>query len=386
MSTQDVASTEPDVQTVISIDPDSHHQLTDVQRLLFGAERPGTNPPPRKRRRGGKIYSGCGTCRTRKIKCDERQPKCYNCERSRIYVCDGFENNSTASGSTLPLLESPEASERFSIRGGICRDIEKPSAKRLKASGVEVVSADLSSESDVRRVLTRASVVFLVTAYSSNSCNKKIEIDQGKNVARVSKELGIGTNGQLKHAQEFDSKAEVERFIRQLEKPATFVLPGFYMSLFTPGQYLTRSRQDAQLLQLEEPVSTSSTKFPLIDIDKDFGRSVVAASLKRDSFLGKRVYAAQACYTLDEIAAVVNKFELIHGFRCVTREVPDDEFLSQRPVSGSNTTERQIEILDMYRFMRGPAYYLNGGLEMNQNIVDGLLVTYEEFVRNGGLI
>ncbi|RKK27348.1 hypothetical protein BFJ66_g16697 [Fusarium oxysporum f. sp. cepae] len=344
MSTQDVASTEPDVQTVISIDPDSHHQLTDVQRLLFGAERPGTNPPPRKRRRGGKIYSGCGTCRTRKIKCDERQPKCYNCERSRIYVCDGFENNSTASGSTLPLLESPEASERFSIRG-ICRDIEKPSAKRLKASGVEVVSADLSSESDVRRVLTRASVVFLVTAYSSNSCNKKIEIDQGKNVARVSKELGIGTNGQLKHAQEFDSKAEVERFIRQLEKPATFVLPGFYMSLFTPGQYLTRSRQDAQLLQLEEPVSTSSTKFPLIDIDK----------------------------TLVVLL-------------CVTREVPDDEFLSQRPVSGSNTTERQIEILDMYRFMRGPAYYLNGGLEMNQNIVDGLLVTYEEFVRNGGLI
>lgn len=140
------------------------------------------------------------------------------------------------------------------------------------------------------------------------------------------------------------------------------------MSLFTPGQYLTRSRQDAQLLQLEEPVSTSSTKFPLIDIDKDFGRSVVAASLKRDSFLGKRVYAAQACYTLDEMAAVVNKFELIHGFRCVTREVPDDEFLSQRPVSGSNTTERQIEILDMYRFMRGPAYYLNGSLEMNQNV------------------
>ncbi|QKD61011.2 NmrA-like family-domain-containing protein [Fusarium oxysporum Fo47] len=301
--------------------------------------------------------------------CDERQPKCYNCERSRIYVCDGFENNSTASGSTLPLLESPEASERFSIRG-ICRDIEKPSAKRLKASGVEVVSADLSSESDVRRVLTRASVVFLVTAYSSNSCNKKIEIDQGKNVARVSKvarsvnifssllSVTESTNGQLKHAQEFDSKAEVERFIRQLEKPATFVLPGFYMSLFTPGQYLTRSRQDAQLLQLEEPVSTSSTKFPLIDIDK-----TLVVLLSRHHLRETRSSESG----------------------CVTREVPDDEFLSQRPVSGSNTTERQIEILDMYRFMRGPAYYLNGSLEMNQNIVGGLLVTYEEFVRNGGL-
>ncbi|EWY84113.1 hypothetical protein FOYG_13889 [Fusarium oxysporum NRRL 32931] len=67
-----------------------------------------------------------------------------------------------------------------------------------------------------------------------------------------------------------------------------------------------------------------------------------------------------------------------------TRDVPDDEFLSQRPVSGSSTTERQIEILDMYRFMRGPAYYLNGSLEKNQNLVDGLLVTYKEFEKLEG--
>lgn len=35
--------------------------------------------------------TGCLTCRKRRIKCDERRPHCYNCERSRK-VCLGYEN------------------------------------------------------------------------------------------------------------------------------------------------------------------------------------------------------------------------------------------------------------------------------------------------------
>ncbi|WAO94719.1 Hypothetical protein NCS54_01231500 [Fusarium falciforme] len=98
MGSRGVAAAGPDVPTVDSVDLESD-QLTEVRRLLFGAE---SAAPPRKRRRGGKVYSGCGTCRTRKIKCDERRPKCHNCERSRIYMCDGYENTSGAS-SAFPI-------------------------------------------------------------------------------------------------------------------------------------------------------------------------------------------------------------------------------------------------------------------------------------------
>lgn len=35
--------------------------------------------------------TGCLTCRKRRIKCDERKPHCFNCERSRK-VCLGYEN------------------------------------------------------------------------------------------------------------------------------------------------------------------------------------------------------------------------------------------------------------------------------------------------------
>ncbi|KAH8698420.1 fungal-specific transcription factor domain-containing protein [Talaromyces proteolyticus] len=51
--------------------------------------------PPLKRRRG-KAFTGCLTCRERKIKCDETRPICKNCERSRLYVCRGFIDSSGA--------------------------------------------------------------------------------------------------------------------------------------------------------------------------------------------------------------------------------------------------------------------------------------------------
>ncbi|KAH8168986.1 fungal specific transcription factor domain-containing protein [Sarocladium implicatum] len=65
----------------------AHHVHEDMRPSFY---LPATDPP-RKRRRGGKVYSGCGTCRARKIKCDNRQPHCWNCERSRRYDCDGYD-------------------------------------------------------------------------------------------------------------------------------------------------------------------------------------------------------------------------------------------------------------------------------------------------------
>uniref|UniRef100_A0A0D2XLE0 Uncharacterized protein n=1 Tax=Fusarium oxysporum (strain Fo5176) TaxID=660025 RepID=A0A0D2XLE0_FUSOF len=133
------------------------------------------------------------------------------------------------------------------------------------------------------------------------------------------------------------------------------------------------------LLHVKE-ISTNSTKFPLVDMNKDFGNFVVAALLNRDLFLGKQVYAAEAYYTLDEIAAVVNRFEPIHGFKCVTREINDREFLDQGSIAGKDAYIRQVEDLDMYRFMREPGYYLDEDLNQNQGIVIEPLSSFEEFI------
>ncbi|CAI7637355.1 unnamed protein product [Penicillium glandicola] len=57
-----------------------------------------------RRRRGGRVYTGCVTCRQRKIKCDGRRPTCANCERSRRHVCHGFIAAPSATTAIAHLL------------------------------------------------------------------------------------------------------------------------------------------------------------------------------------------------------------------------------------------------------------------------------------------
>jgi Fungal Zn(2)-Cys(6) binuclear cluster domain len=51
-----------------------------------------TNPcKPRLRRKAPKTRTGCKTCKSRKVKCDERKPTCLRCERLDL-VCAGYES------------------------------------------------------------------------------------------------------------------------------------------------------------------------------------------------------------------------------------------------------------------------------------------------------
>ncbi|UPL01807.1 hypothetical protein LCI18_012741 [Fusarium solani-melongenae] len=296
-------------------------------------------------------------------------------------------------GSVIRALAASHEASRFRIRG-VCRDTEKDAAKRLASSGVEVVSAELSSEKDVRRALAGAHAVFLITAYTGNPGSREIEIQQGKLVATVSKELGVEhliyssllsvtecSAGTIRTAHEFDSKAIVEQFIRQLKIPATFVLPGFYMSLFVPGDFIVRENRPPGTLRLELPLPVDEANIPLIDITDDFGKFVVAALLRREEFLGKRIMAAEAYYSMREIAATVNKFKAVHGSTCSVKQLSDDEYLRFQPSDGPSTNEKQIERLSMFRFMREFGYYQNESLEGNKRVFGHQLKSFEDFVK-----
>lgn len=96
--------------------------------------------------------------------------------------------------------------------------------------------------------------------------SKDVEVAQGRNIADACKDAGVShlvwsslahadkgkissccrgpssvnilflpvSNGELVHMKHFDSKAEVEEYIRELGVPATFFYAGCYMSNF-PG-------------------------------------------------------------------------------------------------------------------------------------------------------
>lgn len=138
--------------------------------------------------------------------------------------------------------------------------------------------ADLSDKASVTEALQGSDTVFLVTNYWE-SANYDVEFGQGKNVADASKELGVQhlifstllhvgkvTNGRLAHVPHFEAKADIEEYIKKIGVPASFYLPGYFMSNFKQA---VQKGQDGSL-SFAFPVSKDA-KFPLIDIAEDTG-------------------------------------------------------------------------------------------------------------------
>ena len=139
----------------------------------------------------------------------------------------------------------------------------------------------MSDKSSVTHALHGSDTVFLVTNYWE-SAKYDVEFGQGKNVADAAKELGIQhlifssllhvgklTNGRLSHVPHFEAKADIEEYIRKSGVPATFYLPGYFMSNFI----LTVRKGEDGSLSFAFPVGKDA-KFPLMDTVEDTGKSV----------------------------------------------------------------------------------------------------------------
>lgn len=136
----------------------------------------------------------------------------------------------------------------------------------------------MDAKDSLKAALQGSHTVFLVTNYWETA-NADTERTQVKNVTDVAKEVGVqhlifssllnvteATNGRLTHVPHFDSKADVEQYIRDSGVPATFYLPGYYMSNLKMS---IQKGQDGSLTWAL-PVG-KDTKFPLIDIKSDTG-------------------------------------------------------------------------------------------------------------------
>lgn len=75
------------------------------------------------------------------------------------------------------------------------------------------------------------------------------------------------TKGRLTHVPHFDSKANIEKYIRASGLGCTFVLPGYYMSNYTSMM----NKAEDGTYQLFYPVDGKKAKFPLFDAAKDTG-------------------------------------------------------------------------------------------------------------------
>jgi uncharacterized protein YbjT (DUF2867 family) len=218
---------------------------------------------------------------------------------SRLITVFGATGNQ--GGSVIrAILADATLAQQFKIRG-ITRDISKPAAQALLKRGIDMqnvrfnpifvsqsqnpnsLQADMSSKASVAKAIAGSHSIFLVTTPSWGGASEPdAELVHGKNVADAAKEAGVQhlifssllhvtetSGGRLKHVPHFDLKAEVERYIRSLGVPCTFILPGYFMTNYTQFGIL-RKGEDG-VYSMAYPVGNGA-KFPLIDIAEDMGK------------------------------------------------------------------------------------------------------------------
>ena len=102
------------------------------------------------------------------------------------------------------------------------------------------------------------------------------------------------SGGEFSGVHHFDSKAKVEDYIKEIGVPATFYLPGFYMSNIPGGMFRPNPQSGDWTMALPMP---ADTPIPLFATGNDTGKFVKAILTHRDSTLGKQIYAATDYYT-----------------------------------------------------------------------------------------
>ncbi|KAH2185613.1 hypothetical protein KXV88_001931 [Aspergillus fumigatus] len=255
------------------------------------------------------------------------------------------------------ILQDAKLSQEFRIRG-ITRDTTKLAAQALSKQGVELRNADMNSKESLVQALQGSHSVFLVTTPAWGVAGSDAELVHGKNATDAAKATGVQhlifssllnvtetSGGRLKHVPHFDQKAQVEQYIRSTGVPATFVLPGYFMSNY-PEVGMLRKGEDG-VYNLAYPVGQNA-KFPLVDIEADMGKYVAAALKNPSESLGAQILAAEDYYTPTRI---LQEFEEVTGQKARFVQVDPDTFKSFMPGPIGE------EMLQNHLFIENPGYF-----------------------------
>ncbi|OIW24042.1 NmrA-domain-containing protein [Coniochaeta ligniaria NRRL 30616] len=292
-------------------------------------------------------------------------------------------------GSVVDIfLHDPKLKPEWAVRA-VTRDTTKASATKLQSQGAEVISADNNDKASLVKAMTGATAVYAVTNYWEKM-DMQLEIQQGKNLVDAAKDAGVQqfiwsslynvnklSNGKLPHVYHFDSKAEVESYAREVGIPATFFMPGFYMSNF-PGGVFRQSPQNNNAWTLALPVPETAV-VPMFD-PADTGKYIKAAVLHRDEVLGRHILGATSYMTLGEIVDAFRKAYPEAGKTAGYAELPHDLYV--KILTGTGMPEfAAVELLENMRLLKEYGYYGGESLDETHKLVEDKLTTWEEFMR-----
>ena len=290
------------------------------------------------------------------------------------------------------VLSNAKLSSEYQLRG-ITRDPSKPNAQKLSSKGVEMVSADMNDPVALKSAISGSHAVFAVTNYWE-TMSKETEVQQGKNIADVSKAAGVKhliwaslphvtklTDGELKHVAHFDSKAEVEQYIESIkvgsDMVASYWMPGFFMSNL---KGMIKPDPQTQTPTLKMPWDAAQTQVGLLDVVGDTGKFVAGLLLADpQSVNGSRVNGVSQWVTPQEIVRIISE---AGGTKVDFQEVSAEEYESYLPEPiAKEMTENMLLVRTWSYFGKGAE---TKQAESDKILGDMKLTSLEEFVQRNG--
>lgn len=250
----------------------------------------------------------------------------------------------------------------------LTRDADKPAAKALRDQGAEIVKADNDDRASLVSAFTGADAVFAVQNYWLPNVGKDGEIRQGKLAADAAKATGVphfiyssvGAAHRGMGQKHFESKFEIETYIKSLGLPFTIIRPVAFME---NANYSRVAISNGTYPAMGLPPDKRSQ---LVAVD-DIGMFVAHILAQPQTYLGKTIEFAGDELTEQETADTLSKV-IGRPIALGRRE--------GRPGGAAND-----EMAAMFRFFSGEAYDADiAGLRRELP----RLTSYETFLRRNG--
>lgn len=227
----------------------------------------------------------------------------------------------------------------FAVRA-LVRDKNKPAAQALQQAGAELVEGDFDDRASLDRSLQGVSGVFSLQVFKDGI---DVEIRNGKAMADAAKAAGIehfvyssvGSAERKTGIPHFDSKFQVEEYVRSLNIPYTILRPVFFFYNYN------MMRPTVENGTLPQPLSPD-TKLQQLS-EEDYGAMVAEVFERRADFLGRALELASVDMTMTEIAAA---FSQVLGKPVAYQQIPFEAFEQQ---AGE-------EVTIMYRWFENVGY------------------------------
>ena len=211
---------------------------------------------------------------------------------------------------------------KFKVRAMV-RDRNKPAAQALQQAGAELVQADFNDLASLDRALQGVYGVFSMQDFREGA---EVEIRHGQALADAASSSGIehfvyssvGSAERNTGIPHFDSKFQVEEYIRSIELPHTILRPVFFFYNYN-GMLPTIKNGT-----LPQPLSPD-TKLQQLS-EEDYGKMVAEVFERPADFANRAIEVASVEMTMPEIAAA---FSHVLGKPVNYQQIPFEAFEQQ---------------------------------------------------------